>query len=161
MRITSPNISTNPQLDSISTPSAPTMALGIGSEPVDNSSDYKSVSTPSVTVSLSPIGLQKSKQANPNADIEQSGLPDKAQKLLKMIREIQKQIDEKNEELRVLMANQTLSDEVKRTRAGTLQSTIATLSSSLMTASTSLDNLTKNGTLTASQGQQAAQLTLR
>ncbi|MNN92574.1 hypothetical protein D3C81_2108780 [compost metagenome] len=42
-----------------------------------------------VKVSLSGEGLKKSsdeKSANPNQDIEESGLPDQTQKLLKMIR---------------------------------------------------------------------------
>lgn len=127
----------------------------------DSVDSAQALTSTSVKVSLSPQGLKKAADASANADIEQSGLPDKTQKLLKMIREIQKQIDEKNEELRSVMENNSLSDEEKRTKAGALRTTLATLTASLMTASTTLDNMTKNGTLTAAQGLQAAQLAMK
>jgi len=137
---------------------APTPAIA----PRQNSdSNTQSDSPVSVKVSLSTQGLKKSAEANSNDDIEQSGLPDKAQKLLKMIRELKKQIEEKNEQLRALIADQSLTDEEKRSKVGAIQTTVAALSSSLTTASTTLDNLTKNGTLTAAQGQQAAQLAMK
>nr|WP_260406206.1 hypothetical protein [Pseudomonas cichorii] len=116
-----------------------------------------------VTVSLSGLGLQKAAQekANPNQDIESSGLPDNAQRILKMIRELKQKIAEKQQELQALMADQSMDPETKQSRVGVLQSTIATLTASLMTASNSLDKLSKNGTLTSEQGQQAAQLAMK
>lgn len=117
-----------------------------------------------VKVSLSVEGRQMASsdsKTNPNKDIEESGLPDQAQKILKMIREIQKKIDEKQEELRALMADQSISPEVKKSRAGVLQSTLATLTSNLISANNSLDKLSKNGTLSPAQSQQATQLMMK
>ncbi|MCV4268238.1 hypothetical protein [Pseudomonas capsici] len=116
-----------------------------------------------VKVSLSGLGIQKAAQdkANPNQDIESSGLPDNAQRILKMIRELKQKIAEKQQELQALMADQSMDPQTKQSRVGVLQSTIATLTASLMSASNSLDKLSKNGTLSAEQGQQAAQLAMK
>lgn len=117
-----------------------------------------------VQVTISAEGRQlasSGRKANPNQDIEDSGLPDQAQKILKMIREIQRKIDEKQDELQALLADQSLSPEVKRSRAGVLQSTLATLSANLISANNSLDKLSKNGTLSAAQSQQATQLLMK
>lgn len=117
-----------------------------------------------VKVSLSAEGRQMAssgRAANPNQDIEDSGLPDQAQKILKMIREIQQKIEEKQKEMQALMADQSLSPEVKQARAGSLQSTLATLTANLMSANNSLDKLSKNGTLSAAQSKQATQLTMQ
>ncbi|WP_313327411.1 hypothetical protein [Pseudomonas qingdaonensis] len=117
-----------------------------------------------VRVTLSAEGREKassSREANPSKDIEESGLPDQAQKILKMIREIQQKIDEKQEELQALMNDQSISQEVKQARAGALQSTLATLSASLISANNSLDKLSKNGTISAAQSQQATQLMMK
>ncbi|TCV66224.1 MULTISPECIES: coiled-coil domain-containing protein 60 [Pseudomonas] len=117
-----------------------------------------------VKVSLSGEGLKKAsdeKSSNPNQDIEESGLPDQAQKLLKMIRELKQKIEEKQKEMQEVMANQSLSPEVKQAQVGSLQSELATLTSSLMTASNSLDKLSKNGTLSPQQAQKAIGLAMK
>lgn len=120
--------------------------------------------TEGVKVTLSVEGQKMSstsREANPNKDIEESGLPDEAQKILKMIREIQQKIEEKQQELQALMADQTISQKVKQSRAGALQSTIATLTANLISANNALDKLSKNGTLSSAQSQQAAQLAMK
>lgn len=117
-----------------------------------------------VKVSLSGAGLQKAaddKGANPNADIEASGLPDQAQKILKMIREIQQKIEEKQQEMQAIMSDSSLEPETKQSRLGVVQSELASLIASLTTANNSLDKLSKNGTLSGSQSQQAAQLAMK
>lgn len=117
-----------------------------------------------VKVSLSGAGIQKAaddKGANANADIESSGLPDQAQKLLKMIREIQQKVQEKQEEMKAIMADDRLDPETKQSRLGAVQSELASLIASLTTANNSLDKLSKNGTLSESQSQQAAQLAMK
>ncbi|RMQ41609.1 hypothetical protein ALQ04_00536 [Pseudomonas cichorii] len=116
-----------------------------------------------VQVSLSGLGLKKAaeEKANPNQDIESSGLPENAQRILKMIRELKEKIAEKQQELQALMADQSMDPQTKQSRVGVLQSTIATLTASLMSASNSLDKISKNGTLTSEQGQQAAQLAMK
>ena len=120
--------------------------------------------TEGVKVSLSDAGLQKAaddRRSNPNSDIEESGLPDQAQKLLKMIRELKQKIEEKQQEMQAVMADQNMSPEVKQAKVGTLQSELGTLTANLMTASNSLDKFSKNGTLSAAQAQQATQLAMK
>ncbi|MCQ9423677.1 hypothetical protein NRB16_09090 [Pseudomonas sp. LJDD11] len=117
-----------------------------------------------VKVSLSGEGLQKSsdeKNANPNADIESSGLPDQTQKLLKMIRELQKKIEEKQAQMQEVIADQSLSPEIKQSQVGSLQSELATLTANLMTANNTLDKQSRNGTLSAGEAQQAARLAMK
>ncbi|CDF96768.1 MULTISPECIES: hypothetical protein [unclassified Pseudomonas] len=117
-----------------------------------------------VKVSLSGVGLQKSandRAANANKDIEESGLPDQVQKILKMIRELKQKIQEKQSEMQALMADQSMSPETKQTKIGALQATLSTLTASLMTASASLEKLSKNGSLSAAQVQQAAKLAMK
>lgn len=117
-----------------------------------------------VKVSLSGEGLKKSaddKSANPNRDIEQSGLPDQTQKLLKMIRELKQKIEDKQNEIQAVMADPSLSPETRQARIGGLQSALATLTANLMTASNSLDKLSRNGTLSTAQAQQATQLAMK
>jgi len=117
-----------------------------------------------VKVSLSGVGLQKSandRAANANKDIEESGLPDQVQKILKMIRELKQKIAEKQSEMQALMADQSMSPETKRVKAGALQATLSTLTASLMTASASLDKLSKSGTLSAAQAQQVVKLAMK
>ncbi|MNC27089.1 hypothetical protein D3C75_752500 [compost metagenome] len=117
-----------------------------------------------VKVSLSGEGLKKSsdeKSANPNQDIEESGLPDQTQKLLKMIRELKQKIEEKQAEMQAVMADQSLSPEERQAKVGGLQSALATLTASLMTASNSLDKLSKNGTLSSAQAQLANKLAMK
>lgn len=133
-------------------------------KPATESATDAAIQPEGVKVSLSVEGRQMASsgsKANSNKDIEESGLPDQAQKILKMIREIQKKIDEKQEELQALIADQNLSPEVKRSKAGVLQSTLATLTANLMSANNSLDKLSKNGTLSTAQLQQATQLMMK
>lgn len=117
-----------------------------------------------VKVSLSSAGIQKAaddKNSSPNADIEASGLPDQTQKILKAIRELKQKIEEKQQEMQALMADQGMDPDIKQARVGALQSTISTLTATLMTASNNLDKQTKNGTLSAAQSQQASQLLMK
>ncbi|MDU9021226.1 coiled-coil domain-containing protein 60 [Pseudomonas corrugata] len=117
-----------------------------------------------VKVTLSGVGLQKAaneRSANANKDIEESGLPDQVQKLLKMIRELKQKIQEKQSEMQALMADQSMSPETKQTKISALQTTLSTLTASLMTASASLEKLSKNGSLSAAQVQQAAKLAMK
>ncbi|WP_236440182.1 hypothetical protein [Pseudomonas syringae] len=117
-----------------------------------------------IKVSLSSLSLEKSaedRSTRSNKDIEESGLPDQAQKILKMIREIQQKIEDKQQELEALMADTSLSAEVKQARVGVLQSELGTLTASLMTANNSLAKLSRNGTLSDAQAKQASALTMK
>jgi hypothetical protein len=92
------------------------------------------------TIKAVSIKAAEARNSNPNSDIEESGWPDQAQKILKMIREIKQQITEKRQEIQVLMADQSMSLEVKQTKLGVVQTALSVLSASLMNTDTSLQN---------------------
>ena len=90
-----------------------------------------------VVISGAAMKLAKA-QKDQNDDIEGSGLPDQVQKILKMIREIKKQIAEKQAQLQQVMANSNLNPEQARAQAAGLQAAIAGLSAALLNANASL-----------------------
>ncbi|MEG8233059.1 hypothetical protein [Pseudomonas orientalis] len=93
-----------------------------------------------------------------NSDIEESGLPDDVQQVLKMIREIKKQIAEKQAELAAVMADKTLSPEQARVKVNNLQSALAALNASLVTAQGSLSKAMKG--LSGDDAMKAASLAM-
>ncbi len=95
-----------------------------------------------VVISGAAMKLAKA-QKDQNDDIEGSGLPDQVQKILKMIREIKKQIAEKQAQLQQLMANKSLSPELATIQAAALQSAISALNTSLMAAISGLNEAMK------------------
>ena len=90
-----------------------------------------------VVISGAAMKLAKA-QKDQNDDIEGSGLPDQVQKILKMIREIKKQIAEKQAQLQQVMANSSLNPEQAKAQAAGLQAAIAGLSAALLNANASL-----------------------
>lgn len=156
----------NAQSSSLFQLSSSSVAIKKTSEDNQAVASDSSASAPAagVQVSLSSAGLQKSaddKGSNPNADIEASGLPDQAQKILKMIRELQQKIEQKQQEMQALMADQSMSPETKQAKVGVVQSELATLTASLTAANNSLSKLSQNGTLSSSQTKQAAGLLMK
>lgn len=122
------------------------------------------LSVEGVKVSLSGAGVQKAaddKKSHSNADIESSGLPDQTQKTLKMIRELKQKIEEKQQELQALVADQSMEPETKQARVGALQTAIATLTAGLATANQALEKQGKSGKLTDAQIQQASALAMK
>ena len=120
--------------------------------------------TEGVKVSLSAAGMQKSaddKKPKSNAGIESSGLPDQTQKTLKMIRELKQKIEEKQQEMRALMGDQTMDPDTKQSKVGALQTAIATLTAGLATANNALEKQGKSGKLSAAQVQQASVLAMK
>ena len=98
-----------------------------------------------VKVTISGAALKTANaQKSQNNDIEDSGLSDQVQKILKMIREIKKQIQEKQAQLQQVMSNRSLSPEQARAQATALQSAIAGLNAALMTATASLNKAMKD-----------------
>lgn len=83
-------------------------------------------------------------QRNQNSDIDDSGLPDQVQKLLKIIREIKKQLAEKQAQLQQVMTNSSLSPEQARAQASGLQMQVAALAASLLSATASLSQAMKD-----------------
>jgi len=108
--------------------------------------------------------MQKSaddKKPKSNAGIESSGLPDQTQKTLKMIRELKQKIEEKQQEMRALMGDQTMDPDTKQSKVGALQTAIATLTAGLATANNALEKQGKSGKLSAAQVQQASVLAMK
>ncbi|SHM99181.1 hypothetical protein SAMN05216593_105233 [Pseudomonas asturiensis] len=149
---------------------APTSTLNTGvKSAADDATDAASDSTTNspvegVKVSLSSVSLQKAAEdssTHSNKDIEESGLPEQAQKILKMIRELQQKIQEKLQELQALMADTRMSPDEKRARVAGVQSELGALTNSLMSANNTLAKLSRNGTLSSEQAQQASALAMK
>jgi hypothetical protein len=154
------NIST--QFSSFSATPATTNGIAKAPEtPPDSSSQPTAITTQGVKVSLSEAGIQKSadtKKPESNDDIDSSGLPDQTQKTLKMIRELKQKIEEKQQELKTLMADERVDPELKKSQLGALLATISTLTAGLATANNALEKQAKSGKISADQLGQAKQL---
>ena len=100
---------------------------------VDTTAKAEGVSVTISGAALKAAGAQKS-----NSDIEDSGLSENAQRLLKMIRDVKKQIAEKQQQLQQVLANSSLSPEQAKAQASALQGEISSLSQSLISLNASL-----------------------
>ncbi|KMN12560.1 hypothetical protein TU86_17755 [Pseudomonas weihenstephanensis] len=96
-----------------------------------------------VTISGAALKTANAQKSQDN-DITESGLSDQAQKILKMIRELKKQIAEKQAQLQQVMTNKSLSPEQANAQASALQSAISVLNAALMTAISSLNEAMKD-----------------
>ncbi|MGE1091851.1 hypothetical protein [Pseudomonas zeae] len=105
-----------------------------------------------VKVSLSGASIEKAASiGGENSDIENSGLPENIQQLLKMIRKLQKQIAEKKALIEAVMADKRLSNEEKIIKAAALRGAIAALNTGLITANLALSKVVGQSGLTADQ----------
>ncbi|MBC3210369.1 MULTISPECIES: hypothetical protein [Pseudomonas] len=123
---------------------------------VDRDADSSTQATPTlvegVKVSLSGAAIAKSAAVGgENSDIDNSGLPENIQQLLKMIRKIQKEIVEKKARMAAVMSDKTLSNEEKTNKLAALRGAIAALSSGLITANLALSKVMNQSALTPDQ----------
>lgn len=103
-------------------------------------------------MSLSGAAIEKSAGAGgKNRDIEESGLPENVQQLLKMIRKLRQQIAEKNAQINALMASKTLSSEERFAKISALKGAISALNNGLITANLSLAKVIGQSGLTSDQ----------
>ncbi|MCF4994570.1 hypothetical protein GIW70_05800 [Pseudomonas syringae] len=135
---------------------------------VSQRADTDSLTSPSATlvesvkVSLSTAGLDKSSHSGgDNRDIEESGLPENIQQLLKMIRQLQQQIAEKNARIQAVMADKRLSIEEKIAKLAALRGAIAGLNSGLITANLALSKVMNPSNLTPEQTMKTAALLMK
>lgn len=152
------------QTSSLSQLSLKSEVLKKNQEATEETPEKSAISAPTegIKVSLSGVGLQKAADSgNANQDIEESGLPDSAQRILKMIREIKQKIAEKQAELQALMTDQSTSPELKQSQIRAVQTALNGLTSSLLIANASLEKLSKNGSLSDAQSQQASMLAMK
>lgn len=115
-----------------------------------------------IKVSLSGAGLTKAASSHgDNKDIEESGLPENIQQILKMIRRLQKQIAEKVALMQAVMADKRLSAEERRAKLGALQAVIGTLNGGLITANMALSKAMTQSNLTPEQVLKTASLAMK
>ena len=110
-----------------------------------------------VSVTFSGASLKAaSAEKTANDDIEESGLDENVQKLLKMIRQLKQQIAEKMAEMSAIMSDKRLSPEQVLAKLSGVQSALGGLQASLTGAYASLSEAMKN--LSAEDAVKAASL---
>jgi hypothetical protein len=115
-----------------------------------------------IKVSLSGAGIEKAAGAQgDDSDIEESGLPENIQQILKMIRKLQQQIAEKLAEMQAVIRDKRLSPEEIKAKLGALQAFINNLNGGLITANTALGKAMKQAGLTPEQILKAASLLMK
>lgn len=115
-----------------------------------------------VKVSLSGASIDKAASVGgENSDIDDSGLPENIQQLLKMIRKLQKQIAEKKALIEAVMADKRLSYEEKINKLAALRGAIAALNSGLITANLALSKVVGQSGLTADQNLKVGSLLMK
>ncbi|MGR3964172.1 hypothetical protein FW800_06815 [Pseudomonas sp. 910_23] len=115
---------------------------------------------PAVSVTISGAAMKAAAaEKTSNSDIDESGLADNVKNLLKMIREIKKQIAEKQAEMASVMADRSLSPEQARARLSGLQSALSALQASLTSAQASLTKAMKD--MSAGDAVKAASLAMK
>jgi chromosome segregation ATPase len=121
-------------------------------EPSASASAEEKSAEPGVKVSLSAVGLARSKEAeNKNADIDESNLPDEIKQLLKMIRELKAQLAQKMAELQALMAQGDMEDDAQQAKVRALQTEVGSISSALSSANAQLVKVMRDQKLTSEQ----------
>lgn len=99
----------------------------------------KEEAKPGVSVTISGAAMKAAAAENTsNSDIDKSGLSDSVKNLLKMIREIKKQIADKQAEMAAVMSDKSLTPDQARVRISALQSTLNGLQASVTSAQASL-----------------------
>ncbi|VVO48482.1 hypothetical protein PS858_00149 [Pseudomonas fluorescens] len=115
-----------------------------------------------IKVSLSGAGLTKAASSHgDNKDIEESGLPENIQQILKMIRRLQQQIAENVARMQAVMSDKRLSAEERRAKLGALQAAIGSLNGGLITANMSLSKAMTQSNLTPEQVLKTASLAMK
>ncbi|MGY1889607.1 hypothetical protein PS925_03615 [Pseudomonas fluorescens] len=112
-----------------------------------------------VKVSLSGASIEKAASVGgENSDIDDSGLPENIQQLLKMIRKLQKQIAEKKALIEAVMTDKRLSNEEKINKLAALRGAIAALNTGLITANLALSKVVGQSGLTSDQNLKVGSL---
>ncbi|NVZ73014.1 hypothetical protein [Pseudomonas costantinii] len=113
--------------------------------PVPEAKTAEPKTTEGVKVTISGKGMGASQaEQSPNSDIDNSSLNDSTKQLLKMIRELKKQIAEKMAELAAAAADTSMTPEARLIRVGSLQAAVSTLQAGLVMAQTQLGKALKD-----------------
>ena len=111
-----------------------------------------------IHVDISPLGLQKSKKAERDKDIDESELPDSVKQSIKAIRDKQEELEKKQQELQQLMSNNSMPPEEKQEKVKALQSEVSSLSRGLVDSKNNLVSSMQDQGLTEQQIQTAMAL---
>lgn len=111
-----------------------------------------------IHVDLSPLGLDKSKKAERDKDIDESELPDSVKQALKAIRDKQEELEKKQQELQQLMSNSSMPPEEKQEKVEALQAEVSSLSRGLVDSKNNLVSSMQDQGLTEQQIQTAMAL---
>ncbi|WP_342650936.1 hypothetical protein [Pseudomonas sp. REB1044] len=115
----------------------------------------------SISVDISNLSIEKLKKENEeNKDIDESGLPEATKEILKNIRRIKKQIEEKQAELRAIEQDGTLDPQTRMIKIQGAQAAIKTLQGMLTEATGALAKQMKHG-LSADQALKAGSLAMK
>ncbi|WP_083272512.1 hypothetical protein [Metapseudomonas otitidis] len=116
---------------------------------------------PGVKVSLSREGVARSEGTGKDDDIDESGLPDAIKQILKMIRRLREQVEEKKKELQEVAMDGSLDEETRKLRQQQLQGELASLNSALTTALVNLRKAMKESKLSDEQSIKAMSLAMK
>ncbi len=107
----------------------------VRASPVPEGLDHTVPAAEGIRVELSLKGLEISskQQAEADAEIDKSGLPESVRQLLKMIRKLQKELAEANRQLQALMRDRSLDPVEMLKKTAALQARVSALSASLNT----------------------------
>lgn len=111
-----------------------------------------------IRVTLSELGKSKSGASQRKSAIDESNLPELIKQILKTIRELKLQLDQKLAELQAVMGDGALAPEEKQSRLQALQSELATLSGALSSAYSSLSKAMRDMQLSDTDIQTALSL---
>lgn len=141
-----------------------------GSRAVTPIQDSTQDNASSVRVTLSNDGLQALRNggaggtanaSDANSDIDDSDLPDTVKELLKRIRELRAQLQEKSLEMQRIMADRNLSEEQRKQAAQRLQTEISSLNAALTQTNQQLLQAMNDSKLDSTQRMKAASLIMK
>ncbi|MGY5797853.1 hypothetical protein [Rheinheimera faecalis] len=137
---------------------AATQAAPVSDDNTSASEKDSSKAPVGIHVDLSPLGLQKSKKAERDKDIDESELPDNVKQALKAIRDKQEELEKKQQELQQLMSNSSMPPEEKQEKVKALQAEVSSLSRGLVDSKNNLVSSMQDQGLTEQQIQTAMAL---
>ncbi|MGF6097268.1 hypothetical protein [Pseudomonas sp. 18175] len=122
----------------IHVPTAPTASAVKSAAAVEEQDAAVPNASEGIKVTISSDAFKAAEVKSTDSDIDESGLDDNVKQMLKTIRALKQQIDEKLAELQAVAMDQSLSPEERQAKVANLQTAISSLQAGLITAQTSL-----------------------
>lgn len=123
---------------------AQTITTGSAQSPLGNTQPDDAGSVKISMAVLMMAGQANKKTSGKYDDIENSGLPDEVQRILKMIRDLKEKLKAEQEKLQQIMNDASLSDETRQVKVAQSQAMINALSGALADANQMLAKVTKD-----------------